>query len=469
MKIKHLLGFMLLLWLFSCNEQDDQPGLSLITVVSGGEQTGARGEALTQPITIKLTDPGNNPISDVSLSYELRDFSGAIDQTELVTNANGEVSFFWTLGKGRDNQIAFSFEGDPTHGAAETTELTIAAPYEYKTPELSDDGWEVANALDLNFDRVWLENLIDRIDDGAFGSVHGLAIVKDNRLILEQHFPEVWPGTTRNEEILPSRNGKHLSFSVTKSVFSALIGIALEEGDLSLNQPIYSFFDYDEYDNWDPEKSSISIKNALQMRTGLGCSENGASEQADDPIKYTLDLPMTGSPGGVFNYCTDVSNVLGAILEKATGRSLQSYARVKLFQPLNIQNEDWWIIQDRATAGSSLYWSMRDMLKFGQIYLNKGEWNGQQIVPREWIDNSTSVHVDTGWFYDYGLHWWKTQLAHRGIPVNTTVAIGAGGQRIFVLEELNMVIAMTGGNIDVFPESTRYAELLTDFLFPAFD
>lgn len=453
---------------FSCERDGEKgPQVSILNVISGGEQTGEMNQPLAQPLVLQLSTADGQPIAGASIDLAVRTFSGSIPQETLVTDGEGKVSVQWTLGITRDNRLDASFTGNADYPAAQDLNLIIEAPFHYNTPISMEDGWATQNASEAGLDTDMLERMVDRIYDGAFLSIHSIAIVKDNKLVFENYFPETWPPTTRMDDILPSRENKHLTFSVTKSVLSALMGIAIDEGLISLNAPIYSFFDYESYQNWDPNKMSITIEDALTMQTGLGCSENAAWEFVEDPTKYTLDLPLTGDPGGTFNYCTEVSNVLGEILEKVTGRSLQSYARSKLFRPLGIMNENWWIIQNRATAGSSLYWSTRDMLKFGQMYLDGGSWKGKQVVPSEWVNYSTTQQVNSGWDHNYALHWWKSEFRHKGIPYETTSALGVGGQRIFIIHDLNVVIAMTGGNVDITPEPTISSEVVNDYIMKA--
>ena len=462
---------LLFLTLSACDKGEEAPQGTVLSLVAGQDQTALRNAPLDSPVIVRLTDLNDNPVEGAVLSIALREGSGSLVQNSFTTDVNGEARIEWTLGNGRDNVFVVGFEGDDKNGAATALEVVIAVPYEYALPEEKEDGLSVAHAADLGFDVSRLERMIDAIDDGQFKEIHSVAIMKEGKLVLQQQFFEKWPSFGTINDIIRSRGDKHLSFSVTKSVTSALIGIAVEEGLIELNAPLYSYFDYPEYENWTGEKMAITIHDALTMRTGLDCSEFGRWEEAPDPSKYTLDLPLVVSPGGTFNYCTEVSNLLGEIIERQSGLSLQVFANIYLFSKLGIRDVEWWIVQERATAGSSLYWSTRDMLKFGQLFLNNGRWNGLQVVPEAWVAQSTESLVDTGWVYDYALHWWKTTIQAGLTQVEVTAAIGVGGQRIFILHELDMVVVFTGGNfntaINGVDELTIASDILREYVLTA--
>ncbi len=269
--------------------------------------------------------------------------------------------------------------------------------------------------------------------------------------------------------------------SVTKSVTSLLTGIALHTGDLqNLDEPL-GYIMPDAFTHGDDRhKRDITIRHLLTMRSGFAWEEYGSSAiamtAAPDWVRFVLDRPLAHRPGVAFNYSTGDTQLLSAALSRLTGMDLLSYADLYLFEPLGITSRAWPADpQGNTIGGSELALAPRDMAKIGFLALNRGVWGGNQIVPPAWIAESHRQHSviepdDRGDCADlgYGYLWWLRQQGN----VGSAMAVGFGGQFIYVIPALDIVVVLTG-DIATAPESFRdnrmlcQFNLVEDFIVPA--
>jgi len=227
----------------------------------------------------------------------------------------------------------------------------------------------------------------------------------------------------------------------------------------------YGLFNYGAYDNWDPGKADMTLEDALTMRLGIDWdewSEPYTSINNDlvflennsvDWAKALLDRPMTSEPGTTFAYNTAATIAIGQAVENATGIPLADFANQYLFFPMQITTAAWWRSPTGLpVGGSGLFLRARAMAKFGQLYIDDGVWQGQQLISPEWIADSVARRVDlSSWAtYSaaYGFQWWLDDLNHKGEPVETWVTAGYGGQYIFCVPSLDLVVAFTGHNYE---------------------
>ncbi|MFX1341305.1 MAG: serine hydrolase domain-containing protein [Promethearchaeota archaeon] len=266
-----------------------------------------------------------------------------------------------------------------------------------------------------------------------------------------------------------NENMRHVLFSCTKSVASAVLGIALEQGFFNGTQDrLLDFFPDRTIANPDPRKERITVENLLTMKAGFEWDEWSVSyEDANNPvfglmssldaIQYMLDLPMAAEPGTTWVYNSGVSHLLSCILNATTGRFTADFAQEYLFDPLGIMNVYW--ESDFAGAnfgGFGLHLTPRDMAKFGYVYLNNGTWDGVQILPPSWIDASIAVNHTTGSNLGYGYQWWINP------DWEAFSARGYRGQRIHVLPNENLVVVFTASESQV-----HYDALIEDYIMPA--
>jgi CubicO group peptidase (beta-lactamase class C family) len=249
-------------------------------------------------------------------------------------------------------------------------------------------------------DEERLNDLTAHLSSGEFGLVSSLLIARKDNLVYEEYFLEMRRGRT------------HRVYSVTKSFTSALIGIALDEGLIpDLDMALLDFFpEYPLVNHMDPRKARITLRHVLQMRAGFEWDEwstpytsssNPVSHlsASGDWMKFMLDLPMAHEPGTFFRYNSGCTMLLSGILRNVTGMSAEAYARAKLMEPLGIESYQWEAGPGNITnTGWGLYLTPRDMLRFGQLYLYQGNWEGEQLIPGAWIVASTERYTTYDFF-----------------------------------------------------------------------
>lgn len=326
------------------------------------------------------------------------------------------------------------------------------------------DGWQNSTPEEQAMDSTLLNEMMDRIDENRV-HIDSIVIVRNGYLVFEEY-----PRTNYDVD------SRHIIHSCTKSFTSALVGIAIEEGYIeSVDNKLIDLLPNRTIDNLDARKESITLEHLLTMTSGLEWDEWTESYSsylnshyqmwsASNNVQHILDSPMAYDPGDVWTYNSGGSHLLGAIVTEATGSNLFDYAIDKLFTPLGIQASN--IFWPRDNQGQ--YWGSggvemvpRDMAKFGYLYLNNGTWDGEQVIPSEWVEQSADTLVDFNDFSGYSYQWWTypTDI------VNVYAAVGYRGQYIFVIPELDMVVVFTSS---VSPSSgVLQPAILFDYIIPA--
>jgi CubicO group peptidase (beta-lactamase class C family) len=312
-----------------------------------------------------------------------------------------------------------------------------------------------------------LEWLVKDIQDGNYGEVRSLVIMRNGRVVLEEYFEN-----NKRDSLLSL-------FSITKSVLSALYGIAMEQGYIqSLDETIWSYFEsYGPVQNMDGVKAGITIGHLLSMSAGLDWNELGVPfsdpsntfvewEQADDEIQFVLDRPLVTYPGTVVNYNSGLSQLLSVIFTESTGQAASEFAAENLFNHLGIEDWSWSALNDSVSNGG---WGLRlrplDLAKFGQLYLQQGRWGDTQVVPEDWVAASTdSLGVMNIWV-NYGYQWWRygNRMVAAGMLDSTGIYMGTGwgGQYLWIIPYYNMVVAVLAANSD---DSLLDEPMLWDYL-----
>lgn len=352
--------------------------------------------------------------------------------------------------------------------------------YIYQQPESLNDGWSTQHLSDLFINSSNFETLVSKITNEVQGYQHidSVLVVKGGNIIFEENFRtelDLADSWANNRDI-----NLHILNSVTKSFTSALIGIAIDQGHIeNENIKVHDYFQHKlPVDNWNEEKANITLKNWLTMRHGYEWDEwdvsylnsanlNSQMNNADDPINFLLSRPMNNAPGEKFAYSTGVSYGIGRLLEHATNQSVTSFMEQNLFSPLGINNYTFWALDGQLHTGSSLYLSPRDMAKFGQLFLNKGRWNGQQVISESWVEKSTKpYYTNNSW--GYGYQWWNTSFIVDGETIDSFYADGFGGQYIFIIPSLDTVIVFTGkAYLEGQNEEYRVRLAITNEIIPA--
>jgi CubicO group peptidase (beta-lactamase class C family) len=267
--------------------------------------------------------------------------------------------------------------------------------------------------------------------------------------------------------------------SVTKSFTGVLVGLAIDKGFIeSVNDPISKYLDGIVTFTGDI-KANITIDQLLKMSFGHswnGTSPNSLYEtwiNSADQLQFIIDLPLVSTPGTVFNYSDGASHLLSVIISKATGQNTLDFAKDNLFDPLGIQRFEW--VKDNQgfpIGATGLRIVPRDMVKFGNLILNKGQYNGQQIVPESWINTMTDTKIYTvnnilfGPEYGYQI-WIGSSQEHKYI-----FAMGWGGQFIFIVPDHNLVVTATCWTSDLdWQEAgqhwTSIINIIVEMIFPA--
>jgi CubicO group peptidase (beta-lactamase class C family) len=336
---------------------------------------------------------------------------------------------------------------------ARSSELALA----HESPPALDDGWAVSTLADEGLDARQVAEVEKRIDDGDYGQVHSCLIVRHGKLVYERYFHGF------------RRDSKHRLYSVTKSVTSALVGIAIERGLIgSVHDKAISYFPEYVDATWDPRKDAITLEHLLTMSSGLQYDEWSYSysdprssyvqmTSSPDWIRWGLQQPLVAEPGARFNYNSANTHVFAGILYKTSGLQAAEFAQQYLFAALGI-NDTFWYAGDGLTAVSGanggLMMRARDMCKFGQLYLQGGRWKGQQVVPSAWVEESVRPHITINSGAEYGYFWWVHRLTVGKRTVQWFAGRGYGDQIIAVFPDLDLVVVMTcgnesgGGNID---------------------
>lgn len=304
------------------------------------------------------------------------------------------------------------------------------------------DEWQTSTPEEQGMDGDKLDDMITFIKENQI-PVHSVIVVRHGYIVLDEKF-----SSYQNSEKVAS---------VTKSITSALIGIAIDKGYIGgVDQTVTSLFPDREFANQDTRKQVMTVEDLLTMRSGLDwpagpCWWLEGAECADyttqimledeDSLQFILDQPMAEEPGMNFNYVAGASHLLSAIITEKTGMSALDFAQENLFQPLGIEVTVWPSDGEGLNLGyGDISMSPEDMARFGFLYLNEGQWDGKPIISAEWVRDSQQPHAVTinKIQPNYGYQWWVNP------DLGFYNAAGAGGHYIIVLPEQDMVVVFTG-------------------------
>lgn len=294
--------------------------------------------------------------------------------------------------------------------------------------------WSISTLEKEGMDSKKIDELTDFIAKEN-KPVHSLIIVKNGKLVTDISF------NGYNSENI------HETYSCSKSINSALVGIAINDGLIkNVNQKVLEFFPEIIIPKYNLEIKNMTLENLLTMTTGLQWEDIYNYDKlwdSKEPIEYFFNIPMKSLPGTKFCYCSGVPHILQFLLERVTGEDLLSYAKRKLFNPIGIERVKF--PKDNNGLRGSIEILPLDMAKFGYLFLKKGTWNGVEIIPKQWVEISTAKYVGTPNNFNevtnfgagYGYQWWRNHFG--GFHAN-----GFGGQYIFVVPKLDLVVVFTG-------------------------
>ena len=364
-----------------------------------------------------------------------------------------------------------------------------AASYTYHPPTDINDGWTVGSADDHGLSVQRLEEMMEAIDRGEYPIIDSIGIASQGILVFDETI------RTRLDEmddrVDNSDLSMHAQFSTSKSVASILIGIAIDKGDIGgVEVPYLNFFDYPSYANWDERKNDINLHHVLTMRLGLQWDEWNPSysdpnnalitfvNQNHDDSKGLLDLPMDADPGSKYAYNTMASVSLGQAIQNRGPSMYADFLTTYLLGPMGITNVKYTQTPTGLPdLGGGLYLLTRDMVKFGQLYMDEGIWNGQRIVSSEWVAVSIQSYTSLAWSEpetrDWqvdgsGYQWWIGHFEHDGQIYPSFAALGYGQQLVMVVPDLELVIAVNSKGYEELPDQRNQVyNLLANFVLPA--
>jgi CubicO group peptidase (beta-lactamase class C family) len=324
--------------------------------------------------------------------------------------------------------------------------------------------WTTIAPGDAGFAPDLAARLDEAVNSGAASGVHGIVVVRDGRLALERYYRGA--DERRGDPLGAVEFGPdvlHDLRSVSKSIVGLLYGIALADGKVPA--PAANLLaQFPEYPDLaaDPQRAAWTIGNVLTMTLGTEWDEQMsyadprnsevAMDRAPDRYRFVLERPIVAPPGTRWIYCGGATALLGRLIARGTGRTLQEYARTALFDPLGIGPTDWIVdSSDTAIAASGLRMRPRDLARIGQLVLDGGTHDGRQLVPAAWLTQALTPHVVIGGPMRYGYQWYLGALATgAGAPAaRFDGAIGNGGQRLYVLPERKLAVAITAGNYNL--------------------
>ena len=307
------------------------------------------------------------------------------------------------------------------------------------TPLVRDD-WPVSTPDEQGLDSVLVAEMYHNATE--LDTLYSLLVIKNGYLVAEDYFNE---GSVEQKDRLQS---------VTKSFTSALVGIALEQDCISnVDQKLLDFFPDVADEITDPRKEQITVQDLLEMRGGYP-NEEDAQALWDGLLSghyppLIEDFPLVNDPGTRFHYSNLSSNWLGIIVDRSCGKSLKAYAEENLFSLLDVEPGEWGQDAEGHNNGcGDLHLTARDAAKFGLLYLNDGIFNGNQIIPSDWVEDSLQTYSvneafvkKVGDFRDigYGYQWWSANAGN----YHVNFAWGHGGQLIVLVEDFDIVVVTT--------------------------
>jgi len=333
-------------------------------------------------------------------------------------------------------------------------------------------GWNISTPEEQGMNSDSLFTLSKQLESGDLGYIDGMLIIRNGKIIFEEQYSNNYDSLFKTTNTEPGKYNYydpnwhpyyketklHTMQSVSKSFTAAAIGIAIKNGQIpSVNEKVMDYMDGYESLTPDIRRDAMTIKDVLTMTTGILWDELSMPytdtsstcvkmEATNDWVKFVVDQPIAFDPGKKWEYSSGATMLLSHIIKEATGEDLAKYVEKNLFNTLGIKDYFWKHIPTGLTdAEGGLYLTPRDLAKFGYLYLNNGNWAGEQVLPKNWVKLNTEKYFNTLWpAFKYGYQWWLIPYGENQI---TMLASGLGGQRMLVIPGLNIVAVFTGWNV----------------------
>lgn len=369
----------------------------------------------------------------------------------------------------------------PASAPATATATTAEVPWPTK-------GWPTSTPQAEGLDPAPLAKLDADFAAGAHGQVTGMLVIRHGKVVLDKTYTHDFDALFEGRD--PSRGpynyydpdwhpyyrhgALHTMQSVSKSVTSALVGIAIRRGEIpNVDVTLMPYFSDFTRGDADPRRDTLTLKHLLTMTAGIKWDESTVTytdpantcagmEKSPDWIQFVLRQPLSDDPGTKFVYNSGATELLSYLIKKTTGKQADEYAAEHLFAPLGITDTYW----KRTPTGlndteGGLYLTARDLAKLGYLYLHDGMWDGTRLLPEGWVAASTSPLVDTrpgaARSRKYGYQWWVLPYGTSGDYAYA--ALGYGGQRLIVVPKHDLIAVFTGWNIYEHAELAPYEAL----------
>jgi CubicO group peptidase (beta-lactamase class C family) len=326
----------------------------------------------------------------------------------------------------------------------------------YTDPVDDSASWTISTPEAQSMDSSRLERASTALANLPYTS--SFLVIRRDALVFERYYH----GSARNQS-----NNVH---SASKSIWGAAIGIAIDQGRIpSADTTIASTLPSHYVAVMSPETRTITVRDLLTMTSGSRWHEDTTEnqiQQTPDWTAATLRLPRAATPGTQFNYSTGDTHLSSAVLTSATQTTACEFIHQNLLAPLGIVAERWGRDpQGYFSGGYNFYATPRELAKFGLLYLHNGRWNGTQLVPAAWVEASMTTQVDADAPYSYGYDFWLRDIAGH----HTAMAWGSGGQMIYIVKDLDLVVVMTTNTRDFAQDSFDGLSIIEDHVLPAAD
>jgi CubicO group peptidase (beta-lactamase class C family) len=321
--------------------------------------------------------------------------------------------------------------------------------YSYQLPLQRDDGWPVASVEDVGISRADIEKFVQMLIDTPMDSlgspqIHSLLIARNGKLVVEEYFHGY------------HRDAPHDLRSASKSWVAVLLGAAMQAGvPINLNTPVYQTYLGSVPADLDPRKRAMTLEHLISMTAGFNCAADDApgnedvmQSQTEEPDwhRYALNVPMLTAPGDTIVYCSIEPDLAAGMLRKIANEPLPEMFQRLVAEPLRMSNYHLFLSPvGEAYGGGGHRFVPRDFLKLAQLMVNDGQWNGKQIISREWARQSGAALRNLTKTQQYGWLWNSVEFPYRGRKVRGYFAAGNGGQIFMGIPELDLAIGFTGG------------------------
>jgi CubicO group peptidase (beta-lactamase class C family) len=312
---------------------------------------------------------------------------------------------------------------------------SLKLPFNGFTPKNMSDGWTISSPADENIDASRLTGVFTNLHENDIWQIKSLLVFRNGKLAAESYMKD-------SDEIV----NKTAVWSCTKQFTAVLTGIAIDQGLFSVDGFVSDYL---------PRAASygkghITIKNLLTMKSGIDFNNDGFNGETSrllrgepgNSLNFILDLDMGSSPGSGFNYNDGDPQIISAIIQARTGKTMKLWAEEVLFSKIGIANLEWLSYKDGITMGAfGILTTPRELAKIGQLVMDNGKWKGEQIVSSAWIEEMTQEHVSSGETNEpnitFGYYWWGD--SGRDIVFMR----GHGGQYVFINKNKNLMMVIT--------------------------